>query len=166
MFQYQRKGINRGDLHPVLDRLVDRSHVEDSECWIYEGPKEKSGHAKVTFCDKKEYLQRISWKVFRGKIPHKLQVLHKCVGTPECWNPNHLYLGTTKDNVDDRESQGRGGNHKGEMNGRSKLTEKDVLEIKTRLRGMPVDQIANMYGISTCRVYHLRCRPSWNHLGL
>lgn len=51
---------------------------------------------------------RVSWIIFRGKIPKGKHVLHKC-DTPLCVNPKHLFIGTALDNIRDCFNKGRMG---------------------------------------------------------
>jgi hypothetical protein len=49
---------------------------------------------------------------------------------PACVNPDHIFIGTMKDNSIDREKKGRGHLKHGSYNGRAILNEIDVLVIK------------------------------------
>jgi hypothetical protein len=61
----------------------------------------------------------------------ELHVLHKC-DNRKCCNPNHLFIGTNKDNVADRVKKGRNGfkRMKNEKNGMVKLTNQQVCELR------------------------------------
>lgn len=59
---------------------------------------------------------RYSWELHNGTIPTGVRVLHKC-DIPACVNPEHLYLGTDKDNAQDRERRGRRVPARGMQNG-------------------------------------------------
>ena len=55
----------------------------------------------------KSPASRVSWIIHFGDIPRGMHVCHKC-DNPECTNPEHLFLGTAKDNALDKESKMRG----------------------------------------------------------
>ena len=107
------------------------------------------------------YLQttaaRVSWKLYRGKIPFGLDVLHRC-DMPMCVNPDHLFVGTAKDNIEDMIRKGRANRSRinGEDHHFAKLTDKDFMEI-TQLRGhMMVKEIAEAYGVTPAYVSHIQ----------
>lgn len=49
---------------------------------------------------------RFSYETYIGPIPDGLLIMHKC-DTPACVNPDHLAVGTTQDNVNDRMAKSR-----------------------------------------------------------
>lgn len=77
-------------------------------CWIYTGAKFNKlpyGHFKDG--DGKDVTaHRFSWKLLFGDIPKGKNVLHHC-DNPPCVRPDHLWLGSSQDNSDDRQKKGR-----------------------------------------------------------
>ncbi len=73
----------------------------NTKCWIWQGAKNRKGYGQKRLKGKLWITHRLSWHTFNGPIPEGIQVLHKC-DTPSCWNPEHLFLGTNQDNVDDK----------------------------------------------------------------
>ena len=69
------------------------------------------------------HAHRVSWMLHRGEIPEGVCVLHTC-DTPSCVNPDHLFLGTHKDNEQDKMRKGR--KPVGEKIPWHKLSEDDV----------------------------------------
>jgi HNH endonuclease len=80
-------------------------------CLLYTLLTNKKGYARAYFKGKYRPITHISYESEYGPIPKGLLVLHKC-DTPSCFNPDHLFLGTHKDNVKDCYSKGRAHNQK------------------------------------------------------
>lgn len=92
------------------------------------------------------YAHRKIYATYNGEIEHKKTVMHEC-DNPMCVNPNHLKLGTHKDNMLDKERKGRGNQVKGEFSSSSKLTIQDVIFVKNNLDKYTDQEFANIYGI-------------------
>jgi hypothetical protein len=74
-----------------------------------------------------------------------MYVCHTC-DNGMCVNPEHLFLGSQTDNVRDMENKGRSFHPFGELHGRSKLTEEDVIRMRVlHKRGFAIRAIARMY---------------------
>lgn len=86
--------------------FVDKS----SECWVWNGSKNRFGYGKITINKCGFMAHRLSYLLFCGDIPSHMCVLHHC-DNPSCVRPDHLWLGTRTDNNLDRDRKGR--HHKG-----------------------------------------------------
>lgn len=83
------------------------SRIEKGEdCWMWTGTKAPTGYGCLTFSKKIRLAHRLSWELYHGQIPGGLFVLHKC-DNRICVNPNHLFLGTQRDNMLDMIKKGR-----------------------------------------------------------
>jgi len=76
-------------------------------CWEWQRGIGKKGYGVVSFQGKSsQTLSRVVWILWNGPIPDGLCVLHKC-DNPPCCNPDHLFLGTHKQNALDKIMKGR-----------------------------------------------------------
>lgn len=142
---------------------VDRS-AGASACWPWLG-------SYFTRNGKKRYgrfmraredgvgAHRMAFELSKGEIPSELMVRHQC-DNEGCCNPKHLILGTHQNNMDDMTSRGRSA--RGERDHTAKLTEKDVLEIRSS--SMSTNEIAERFGIHRRTVYEIRWRKRWRHV--
>ncbi len=93
-------------------KYVDRSGGPDA-CWPWTGSKHPKGYGQLmTFIDGKKILlrsHRIAYELRNAHDPGNLQVCHRC-DNPSCCNPEHLFLGTGKENQDDCSQKGRRAN--------------------------------------------------------
>jgi hypothetical protein len=125
------------------------------------------GYPQCKINYKIKLLHRLAYEQKHGEIPPRMMVCHKC-DNPHCINPDHLFLGTSQDNVDDMVKKGRQSHHgspglPGEKHPQCKLTENQVLEIRA-YQGVTDKAIAQIYGISTVNINNIRNRKIWTHI--
>ena len=139
----------------------------DNGCWQWQGANEgQFGYGGITVNKKRIMAHRYSWVLYNGDITGDLCVLHKC-DNPKCVNPDHLFLGTQKENMEDCKNKGRtnGGTKTplfGTKNPNSKLTNRDIFQI--RADGRPQRAIAKDYKISQCLVHNIKTLKTWGHI--
>lgn len=144
------------------DRIENKVElVTESGCWIWMGTTTR-GYGQIESDTKKYYAHRASYQAFVGEIPEGMNVCHRC-DNRFCVNPSHLFLGTQKDNLQDMKRKGR--STIGEKNARSKLTEKQVQQIKNGLRsGLKEKYLANLYGVCRQSINNIKNGRVWNHV--
>lgn len=165
----------------IKDKLLSNINKSRSGCWEWTKSLYRDGYGRIYNPDtkKSERAHRISYTVFVGSIPEKLMVCHKC-DNPKCINPDHLFLGTNQENIQDSVRKGRW-NHgkrfkKGESNENnrgtkhhcSKLTEDDVRFIRKNYK--PRDSefgqkaLAKMFNIDKSVISRIINRKVWGWL--
>ena len=130
-------------------------------CWVHPNAAQSKGYVQVYMCSsrKLEFVHRLAYEYARGPIPTGLLVCHTC-DVRRCCNPEHLFLGSAKDNY--RDSVAKSRNTRGEVHGCSKLTDRQVIDIRLDLR--PRSVIAMEYGISVGTLSDIKLRKTWKHL--
>lgn len=129
---------------------VDRSAGPDG-CWPWLAGRNHQGYGRFRIGGRGSptaHAHRVAWEVANGAIPAGLLACHQC-DNPPCCNPSHLFLGTTPDNVADRDSKGRTAS--GERSGRSKHLDHDRI-FALRAEGWSQERIAQAVGCSQTRV--------------
>lgn len=144
-----------------LERFNNKWVADTTGCWIWTACTLPNGYGQIAIDGRTKRAHRVSYELHIGRIPKGLCVLHTC-DVRSCVNPSHLWLGTCKDNHVDMMQKGRGASTKGERNGFSKLTEKQVLEIRAA-SGFH-RQIASRYGIGATQVGRIKRREEWMHI--
>ena len=148
----------------IAERLDTYSIPEpNSGCLLWTASCDDKGYGRLRVKGKTVRVSRLTWEEAKGPIPDGLQVLHKCDVTA-CRELTHLFLGTNKDNVDDKMAKGRLGPRDGEHNGRAKLTREQVRAILTDNRLHRV--IAAEYGVSRPMVSYIKRRENWKEVTL
>lgn len=154
--------VKRWDIRlPLVERFLKWVDVRGKdECWEWQGYRNKLGYG--IFLRDKAY--RASYRIFNGPIINGLWVLHKC-DNPPCCNPNHLYLGTPQDNVDDCWNRGRAKRERGTDRYCCKLDETKVREIMRRiLAGESVLALSREFRIGRSVIYHIAYGDRWRHV--
>ena len=101
-------------------------------CWEWTAYLKNKGYGQFKANGKNILAHRFSFQNHHNRlIQDGMCILHIC-DNPKCVNPNHLIEGTQQDNMTDMVNKGRGRGCKGEKHHKSKLTEKQVLEIREK----------------------------------
>jgi len=82
-------------------RLLERKLLMANGCWYYSGFRTPAGYGQLHYDHSTWDVHRLSMKLFKPEeFDKNLNVNHKC-NNPSCFNPEHLYSGTQKDNIRD-----------------------------------------------------------------
>lgn len=137
-------------------------------CWLWRGAFRPNGYGHLQVGGRRGATvsaHRFSYQAHKGEeIPDGMVVMHTC-DTPACVNPDHLILGTPKDNMADMWSKGRGRPARlcGEASSKAKLTEEQVRFIRAN-PDLGHKQIADMWGLSPNAVRGVRIGRTWKHI--
>ena len=132
--------------------------TDDDSCWEFTGFQNKTGYGsfKPRRQARTTLAHRFSWKITYGPIPHDLFVLHGC-DNKICVRPDHLFLGTQRDNVRDAIQKGRF-----IFNPRAKLSFEKAQEIKVLYQsGNTARQIASVYNVSEGSIRTILSGRTW-----
>ena len=140
-------------------------------CWLWIGAKQR-GYGAVNLRPRLRRAHQVSWEIAnKSEIPSGLCVMHKC-DNRSCVNPRHLMLGTNRENGIDASVKRRSAvyvapeKYKGERNGQSKLTELDVIQIRSKYATGKTKQrdLASQFRVSQYVLWSVVNRRSWKHV--
>lgn len=156
-----RKKLQFGPYSDDRIRAEYESRVLRSDtCWGWSGTKNSEGYGVLHTGDSTyELAHRVSYRLFRGEIPPRMFVCHRC-DCPECSNPEHLFLGTPSENMQDARKKGRMAI--GEGNGQAVLTARDVRRIRSSSASLRA--LARELGCSPRTVASVRKYETWRHV--
>jgi len=147
---------------------VDKS----GECWEWTARLNNGGYGQIRLGGRFILAHRYSFILHHPITIDLLQhreicVCHRC-DNRKCVNPEHLFLGSMKDNNDDKMAKGRwgGGDKKGEKQAQHKLTETQVREIRGRWEegGITQRKLSVEYGVYYTTISKIISRKTWGHL--
>lgn len=137
------------------------------ECWEWKAGNNGRGYGKFYVGgdgNPQRYAHRISWSLANGDIPEGLILCHKC-DNPKCINPDHLFLGTQAENMQDASKKGRckPSMAHGNSSGHNKIDEKDIPDVKKMIaEGVSLKTIADIYGVSKQSIFHIKTGRNWS----
>ena len=154
--------LSEKDIERFWSKVVNTS--EDG-CWGWYGVGDQYGRCRIRINGKKYLNYRVSWFIHNGEIPEGLCVCHTC-DNPTCTNPAHLFLGSQRDNILDMEAKGRALHLAGEQHYKSKLTEKEVVEILQKYVPFvcTMTMLAAEYGVGRGTIRHIINGTSWKFI--
>jgi hypothetical protein len=128
-------------------------HVSDRGYGIFWVPLGAHAHSQ------RVRANRFAWLASRGDIPCGMEVCYRC-DVPACVNPDHLFLGTRRDNHLDAVRKGRK-----QAWGRQKLNAAQVVEIRARVAAGELQRVIGAdYGVSRNTVSQIASGKTWAHL--
>jgi HNH endonuclease len=149
----------------LAERMMSGLKTLPNGCWVSsKSYLHVNGYAFVVIDRRpgkglfRERVHRLSWKHFKGPIPDGMKVCHKCDYRP-CFNPDHLFLGTQKENLADMSRKGR---RRGVT---AKLKERDVTTIlKAYDAGVLQRDLGKKYGVSQTAISMIVLGKRWRYI--
>jgi hypothetical protein len=157
----------------LAERFWEKVKKTDT-CWnwigatrLSNGMKRNRGNYGIMRINDKVYsAPRISWELHNGPIRSTgLWVLHHC-DNPSCVRPDHLWLGTHQDNVDDKVKKGRSWKPEGEKAPWHILTKEQVVKMRSLYDSgeKKIFEIAKIFNIKSPTVGAVVRRTTWKHI--
>ncbi len=139
-------------------RVIKHSGYYDSDCWQFQTAGDKDGYPQVSgskLCQEAGITRahQLAYTITNGPIPKGMLVCHTC-DNPWCVNPQHLFLGTANDNVQDMMTKGRylSPVQAGHIR---KITPKQKEEILSLKGKIPCTKVGPMYGVSYSNIAYM-----------
>lgn len=154
----------------VIARLLSRRLINTTNgCWEWVGATNDSGYGIMNVGGRRGSsisVSRVAAVVFGIVDPASgLCACHYC-DNPKCFNPEHLWAGTNKENCIDRDRKGRLGDRKGSHSGRAILDEHRVRDVRAVLSAGAINKSAlgRLLGVSQRVIYNIQHGKTWTHV--
>jgi len=150
----------------VVRKFLRKIDFNVNGCWIWKGHTTNCGRSHIRSKSKGISIQasKFSYILFVREIPEGLNVCHDCrpnSDNPLCVNPKHLWLGTQKENIKDRDIKLR--QAFGERHGCAKLNKEQVTEIREIYSKGKTTQrkLAKIYNVSQNQICLITRLKAW-----
>ena len=165
--RWKRNGHHLRTLYNLDHSKTFKNNIKKNGdgCWDWQGANNGKGYGCLRVDGKRVLAHRYSYEAHIGPIPrlknsyHGVCVLHKC-DNPSCVNPDHLFLGTHNDNMQDKMSKGRSGVVKLSASTVAKMKQ-EYLSGKTCHR-----ELAKKFGTSYQNVGAILSGKTWKHVSV
>lgn len=154
-----------GQNKSLADRFEAKVEYEpNTGCWLWSGAVNNRGYGQIGRDGKIVLAHRVSLEIHSGSVAANDHVLHRC-DTPPCVNPDHLFRGDHRANMDDMIAKGRKVQLRGDETPAAKLSTQTVLGILAAFkRGESVRAVARRLGIAQGTVANISAGRTWAHL--
>lgn len=152
---------------PIEDRFNSKWIPEpNSGCWLWDGAQLPRGYGILGKGRRGKgyyYAHRLSYQLHRGEVPDGLSVLHRC-DVPSCVNPDHLFLGTQKTNMEDKKAKLR--HRPGEQHPNAILTYGEVYRIRAEYASgrISLSKLGGKHGLTMQHVHDIVQWKIWREM--
>lgn len=169
--QERARPLDEAILSPeVLRRFWKFVQVTEG-CWSWVGSTINGTYGQIKIAGRIYASHRISWVIHNGSIPRNRLVCHHC-DNPNCVRPDHLFIGTHNDNMNDMDRKSRrvmppmeSLSSPGESNPNARLKRENIITIRELLRkGAPQKTVARFFGVSQFAISLIYRRKLWSSL--
>lgn len=127
--------------------------MDNTECWEWNGARTPDGYGVKRINGTLHYTHRLAWEWANGPIPKGMFVCHRC-DNPPCCNPDHLFMGTPSDNMQDCSKKNRISRRNSAI-----LTKEDVVRIRASTG--PYKEIGKIFGVHQTTICNVKTRKTW-----
>lgn len=131
-------------------------YIDNNRCWICTSHSKSYGYPCIMLDYKRKRLSRVIYEMFNGKIEKNMVIMHLC-DNPNCINPQHLKVGTHKQNSQDMVNKNR--NKVGEEHHSAKLKKEDILYIRNSNK--TCNRLAKELNVSTQNILSIKHYKTW-----
>ena len=139
----------------VRNKLLLYSDKKENGCWVWNKSRHRQGYGNLTYEKKNLLAHRVSWIIFKGEIEDGKKIFHIC-DNPPCVNPDHLFIGTQRDNIIDMFNKNRATHQK--------ITREQANEIRLLYsKNICTIEISERFGISKSAISMIVNNKIWKN---
>lgn len=138
----------------------------ENECWGWNGYTNNLGYGKIYSDRIYVYSHRLSYILYKGKIPNGKEICHTC-NNPNCVNPNRLEAKSHKENIQQvtKDKRWLKMDHRGEKNTGVKLKATDVAIIREQYNSKKYSamELSKIYRVTPEHIWAITAYKRWNY---